>query len=97
MRTSDNTLNSVDVSLAPTFDSVLAFVDETSTSETMAEDDEGVLLDDNGGTTGGRNKAVDEVMFNVVSALLLKSYNSVNKFILQYFFEAENYQRVAPK
>ena len=34
---------------------------------------------------GGVNKTVDEVMFNVVSASSLKSYNSENKLIVQYY------------
>ena len=52
-------------------------------------------MDDNGGATGGRNKTVGEVMFNVVSDSSRKSYNSVNKVILQYCFEADNDHRAA--
>ena len=57
-------------------------VDKTSAAAPIAEDDGGGLSDDNGGATGGRNKTVDEVMFNVLSDSLRKSYNYVNKVIL---------------
>ena len=51
-------------------------------------------MDDNGGTTGGVNKRVDEVMFNVFSDSLRKSYNSVNKLIVKYCVE-EDYNKHA--
>ena len=53
------------------------------------------MLNDNGGVAVGGNKTVGKVMFNVVSASSQKSYNSVNKVILQYCFEADNNQRAA--
>ena len=54
------------------------------------------MLNDNGGVAVGGNKTVGKVMFNVVSASSQKSYNSVNKVILQYCFEADNNQRTVP-
>ena len=44
---------------------------------------------------GSINNTVDEVIFNVESYLSCKSYNSVNKVILQHCFEVESNQLVA--
>ena len=72
----------VDADFVANFASVTDLVDKTSAAAPIVEDDGGVLSDDNGGATGGRNKTVDEVMFNVLSDSLRKSYNYVNKVIL---------------
>ena len=95
MRTCNNIPNSVDEVFAANFDSVPGIVDKTPVAAPISEDDEIGLSDDNGGAVGGGNKMVDEVMFNVVSASSRKSYNSVNKVILQYCFEVDNNQRAA--
>ena len=84
MHTSNNILNSVDAACAAIFDSFTALVDKKSTATPIAE--EGGFSDDNGGATGGVNKIVGEVMFNVVSASSRNSYDSVNKVILKIFF-----------
>ena len=44
---------------------------------------------------GGGNNTLDEVMFNLVSASLRRSYNSVNKVVWKYFFKANNNKRAA--
>ena len=46
---------------------------------------------------GGGNKTLDEVILNVVSDISRKSYNSVNKVILQYCFEVDNDKHAEPK
>ena len=68
---------------------------KTDASAPIADDYEGLLLDDNGSAMGERNNTVDGLMFNMVSYLLRKSYNYVNKVIFQYCFEADNNQRAA--
>ena len=95
MRTINNSLNSVDADSADNFASVSYIVDETAAAAPIAEDNEGGLSDDNGGTTEGVNNIVDEVMFNVLSDSLSRSYNSVNKLIVQYCFEEENNKHAA--
>ena len=92
MRTSNNSPNSVYAAFTATFTSVPALVDNIAVDAPIVEDDEGRLQDYNGGATDGRNKTLDEVMFNVVSASLRKRYNSVNKVILPYCFETDNNQ-----
>ena len=93
MRTSNNSPNSVDAYFAATFVSVTALVDKTAATEPIEEGEKVELLYYNGGATGGGNKAVDEVMFNVVLASSHKIYNSVNKVILRYCFGDDNNQR----
>ena len=95
MRTSNKIPDSVDVVFVATFDSVADLVDKTAAAAPIAEDYKCGLSDDNGSANGSRNKRVDEVMLNVVSASSCKSYNSVNKVILQYCFEADNNHRAA--
>ena len=94
MHTSNHIPNSVYASFAAMFYPVPAFVDKIDAAAPIAE--ECVLSDDNVGATGGVNKTLGEVMFNVVSASSKKRYNSVNKMILQYCFEADNNQRTVP-
>ena len=93
MHTSNHIPNSVYASFAAMFYPVPAFVDKIDAAAPIAEDERGGLSDDNGGATGGRNKTVGEVMFNVVSDSSRKRYNSVNRIILQYCFEAINNQK----
>ena len=54
MRSSNNSLNSVDADFAATFPSVPDHVEETAAAASIAEDDEDVFLDDIGGAVGRR-------------------------------------------
>ena len=85
MCNSNNSPNSVGADFAATFDSVPDIFDKTAAATPISEDGKGGFPDDNGGTTGGGNKTVDEVMFIIFPYSLRKSYNSVNKAILQFF------------
>ena len=91
MHTSNNIPNSVYASFAAMFYPVPVLVDEIDAAAPIEE--EFGLSDDNDGVTGEGINTVVEVMFNVVSASLRKSYNYVNKMILQYCFEVYNNQR----
>ena len=87
--TNKNSPNSVGADFVCTFASFPDIVDKTAPAAPIADDYEGILSDDNGGATGDINKMVDEVMFNVMLDFFYKSYNYVNKVILQYFFSGQ--------
>ena len=90
MHTSNNIPNSFDAAFAATYASFLSIFEETSAAAPIVEDEGGWLLDDNGGETGGVNKTVDEIIFNMVSYSLHKRYSSVRKVILKYCFDVDN-------